>query len=307
MVAGVIGTGAHPKALWPGVREWFGRSYLEHAEEWRDIVHVESSSQNYEEGVQITPFGLVPIKAQGQSSAYDSEIQGYTTRLTHLTYSLGYIVTQEELEDNLYDKVSKTRAAALAFSFHQTREVVVANLLNRAFNATYLGGDGVALCSTVHPNTTGGTWSNMLATGADLSEAALEDMIIQMMGATDDRGNLISLNPESLHIARQEWYNANRIYKSVFQSDSASNNINVLKATNSIPKGIKMNHFLTSPHAWFLKSNITPSQGLVLYERIPLAFTQDNDFDTDNAKAKGRERFSVGWYDSHCIFGSNGP
>ena len=307
MPAGVIGTGNHPKALWPGVREWFGRSYDEHPEEWRDLVHIENSSMNYEEGVEITPFGLVPVKAQGQSTAYDSEVQGYVTRMTHLTYSLGYIVTQEELEDNLYDKVSKTRAAALAFSFHQTKEIVVANIYNRAFNASYVGGDTVSLCNTAYPNTGGGTWSNMLAVGADLSEASIEDLIIQMMGATDSRGNNISLIPMSLHVARQEWFNANRIMKSVFQSDTANNNINVLKATNSIPGGIKMNHFFTSPHAWFLKSNLTPTQGIVFYERVPLKFTQDNDFDTDNAKAKGRERYSVGWYNPRIIWGSNGP
>lgn len=307
MPGGVITTGSHPKALWPGIREWWGREYTEHVTEWTDLVDSEDSTMNYEEDVQITGFGLVPVKGQGAGTAYDSEIQGFTTRYTHLTYSLGYIVTQEELEDNLYEKVSKTRSRALAFSFHQTKENIVANIYNRAFNGTYLGGDGVALCSTAHPNTSGGTFSNMLAVGADLSEAAIEDLIVQQMGATDDRGLLISLMPTKLIVPRQEWFNANRIMKSVFQPGTANNDINVVKATNAIPGGICMNHYLTSPHAWFLRSNITSGTGLKHYNRVAISFTQDNDFDTDNAKAKSRERYSVGWTDPRALWGSNGP
>jgi hypothetical protein len=306
-MSGIITTGSHPKALWPGVKEWWGRTYNSHPEEWKDLVDIETSDMNYEEDVQMTGFGLVPVKTQGASSEYDSEMQGFTTRYTHLTYSLGYIVTQEELEDNLYEKVSKTRATALAFSFQQTKENVVANMYNRAFNSSFVGGDGKELLATDHPNTTGGTFSNELAVAADLSEASLEDLIIQMMGATDDRGLLISLMPKSLIVARQEWFNANRILKSVFQSGTANNDINVLHATNAIPEGIKMNHYLTSPHAWFLRSNIQMGTGLKFYQRIPISFTQDNDFDTDNAKAKSRERYSVGWTDPRALWGSNGP
>ena len=307
MPGGLISTASHPKAVWPGIREWWGREYNEHAEEWRDLVDVESSDMNYEEDVEITGFGLVPIKAQGQGTQYDSEIQGFTTRYTHLTYSLGYMVTLEELEDDLYEKVSKTRSRALAFSFNQTKENVVANIYNRAFNSTYIGGDLVSLLNVAHPNTSGGIFSNMLAAGADLSEASLEDLIIQIMGATDDRGLLISLMPTSLHVSRQDWFNANRIMKAVFQPDSASNNPNVLKATNAIPGGIKMNHYFTSPHAWFLRSNVRKGTGLKFYQRIAISFNQDNDFDTDNAKAKSRERYSVGWTDPRALWGSNGP
>jgi len=275
--------------------------------EWTDLVDVENSTMNYEESVQLTGFGLVPVKGQGAGTAYDSEIQGFTTRYTHLTYSLGYIVTQEELEDDLYEKVSKTRSRALAFSFHQTKENIVANIYNRAFNSGFVGGDGVELCSTVHPNTSGGTFSNELAVGADLSEASLEDLIVQIMGATDDRGLLISLMAKCLIVPRQEWFNANRILKSVFQPGNANNDINVLKATNAIPEGIKMNHYLTAPHAWFLRTNVRAGTGLVLYNRVAISFTQDNDFDTDNAKAKSRERYSVGWTDPRALYGSNGP
>lgn len=307
MAGGVITTGSHPKALWPGVKEWWGRAYNEHSEEWKDLVDVENSTMNYEEDVQITGFGLAPVKSQGSGTNYDSEVQGFVTRYTHLTYSLGYIVTQEELEDNLYEKVSASRARALAFSFHQTKENVVANIYNRAFNSSFVGGDGVSLLNTAHPNTTGGTFSNMLSVGADLSEAALEDLIIQMMGATDDRGLLISLMPRKLIVPRAEWFNANRIMKSVFQAGNANNDINVLKATNAIPEGIVMNHYLTSPHAWFLRANLTPGTGLKYYQRVAISFTQDNDFDTDNAKAKARERYSVGWTDPRDLWGSNGP
>lgn len=306
MPAGVINTGSHPKALWPGIREWWGREYNTHQEEWKQLVDVETSSMNYEEDVQITGFGLVPVKDQGASTTYDSEIQGFTTRYTHLSYSLGYIVTQEELEDNLYEKVSKTRARALAFSFQQTKENVVANIYNRAFNSSFVGGDGVELLSTAHPNTSGGTFSNELTVAADLSEVSLEDMIIQMMGATDDRGLLISLMPQSLIVPRQEWFNANRILKSTLQNDTANNATNVLKATNAIPGGIVMNHYLTDQNAWFLRSNIRPGTGLKFYQRVPISFTQDNDFDTDNAKAKSRERYSVGWTDPRALWGSAG-
>ena len=307
MPAGVISTGSHPKALWPGVYTWFGRMYNEHAEEWKQLVDTKSSKQNFEDAVQITPFGLVPVKGQGAGTAYDSEIQGFVTRFTHLTYSLGYKVTQEEMEDNLYMQFSQTRAGALAFSFRQTKENVVANLYNRAFNSTYVGGDGVSLCNTAHPNTSGGTFSNMLAVGADLTEASLEDLLVQIMGATDDRGNLISLMGRKLILPRQEIFNGNRIVKSAFQPGTANNDVNAIHATNSIPEGIFVDHYLTAPHAWFIRTNVTEGQGMLLFQRIGLSFTQDNDFDTDNAKAKGRERYSVGWIDPRAVYGSNGP
>lgn len=304
-MAGVINTGSHPKALWPGVKAWWGRSYNDHQEEWTALFDKETSDKNYEENVQLTSYGLAPRKTEGAPVAYDSEIQGFTTRYTHIAYALGYIVTQEEMDDNLYLEVSKTRAAGLARSFRQTKENVAANIYNRAFNGTYLGGDGVALCSTAHPNTSGGTFVNKPAVDADLSEASLEDMIILIMGATDDRGLLINLMPKSLHIARQEWFNANRILKSVYTPGSANNDINVLKATNALPGGIIMNHYFTAPHAWFIRTDCP--QGMKYFERKGISFDQDNDFDTMNAKAKGYERYSFGWTDPRAIFGSNGP
>lgn len=304
-MAGIITTASHPKALWPGVKAWWGQVYNEHQEEYSKLFDSDTSSQNYEEDVQLTGFGLAPTKSEGNSVIYDSEIQGFTTRYTHIAYALGYIVTKEELDDNLYEQVSRRRSAALAMSFRQTKENVGANIYNRAFNGTYTGGDGVALASTAHPNTSGGTFANRPTVDADLSEASLEDALIAIMGFQNDRGLLINVMPRSLIVARQNWYNANRILKSVYTPSSANNAINAIVATNALPEGIHMNHYLTSPNAWFLRTNI--QNGLKYYSRVGIQFDQDNDFDTMNAKAKGYERYSFGWTDPRAIYGVNGP
>jgi len=304
-MAGVITTGSHPKALWPGVKAWWGQTYNEHPEEYVNLFDKDTSTQNYEEDVQLTGFGLVPVKEQGAGVQYDSEIQGFITRYTHVAYAMGYIVTKEEMDDNLYEQVSKKRAAALAMSFRQTKENVAANIYNRAFNSSYTGGDAQPLCSTAHPNTSGGTFANAPTVSVDLSEASLEDAMIAIMGFQNDRGLLINVMPRSLIVARQEWYNANRILKSVYTPGSANNDINVLKATNALPEGIVMNHYLTSPHAWFIRTNVM--NGMKFYDRVAISFDQDNDFDTMNAKAKGYERYSFGWTDPRAIYGSNGP
>jgi hypothetical protein len=304
-MAGVINTSSHPKALWPGVKAWWGRTYAEHKEEWPMLFDRATSKQNYEEDVQITGFGLAPVKSEGAGTAYDSEIQGFVTRYIHVAYSLGYIVTQEEIEDNLYAEISNRRAGALAFAFRQTKENVGANIYNRAFTSGFNGGDGVTLLNTAHPNTSGGTFSNKLAVDADLSEASLEDLIVQMMGAQDDRGLLINIMPKALIVSRQEWFNANRILKTVFQPGTANNDINVLKATNAIPEGVLLNHYLTAAHAWFIRSNV--QNGMKMYQRAAITFEQDNDFDTGNAKAKSRERYSFYFTDPRGLWGSNGP
>ena len=300
----VISTGNHPKALWPGIKTWWGRSYTEHPEEWVDLVDKETSDKAYEEDVEISGFGLAPIKNQGTAINYDTESQGAVTRYTHVAYALGYIVTYEELRDDLYEVVSKRRAKQLAFSMRQTKENVVANVYNRAFSSSYTGGDAVSMINTAHPTTTGGNQSNQLTTAADLSEAALEDLTIQIMQAKNGRGLNISLMPQSLHVPVQQWYESNRIIKSVLQNDTANNAINVLKATNVFPKGIKLNHYLTSATAWFIRTN-APS-GLKLFERDEIMFDQDNDFDTKNAKAACYERYSVGWSDWRAVFGTAG-
>lgn len=302
-MAGVITTGNHPKALWPGIRAWWGRQYDEHQVEYTDLFTIDSSSQAYEEDVQVTGFGLAPVKPEGASISYDTESQGYTSRYTHVAYALGYICTFEELRDNLYEVVSKRRARANAFSMRQTKENVGANVYNRAFNSSYTGGDGTELIATDH-STLSGSQSNHLTVAADLSEAALEDLMIQIAGAKNDRGLQISLMAQSLVVPRQLWFEANRILKSTLQNDTANNAINVLKSTNALPQGIKMNHYLTDPDAWFLRTNCPT--GLTCFDRDKVPLEQDNDFDTKNAKAAAYERYSFGWTDWRSIFGSPG-
>jgi len=306
MAGGVITTGSHPKALWPGVRAFWGQTYAEHAKEYPDLYAILNSGMAFEEEVQITGFGLAPVKPEGGTISYDSETQGPTQRYTHIAYALGYKVTYEELRDNLYETVSMRRAQANAFSMTQTLENICAAPYNDAFlGQVFTFSTGTTLLSTAQVNTTGGTYSNVLSPGADLSEASLEDIVIQIMGVQTDRGLLVNIMPESLHIAKAEWFNAHRILKSVLQSDTASNNINVLKSVNAFPKGIKMNHYFTSPHAWFVRTNCL--YGMQMFWRDEPVFDQDNDFDTKNLKAATYMRLSVGATDPRGIFGSNGP
>lgn len=302
-MAGVIGTGNHPKALWPGIHAWFGRQYEEHDEEYSELFTMDTSSQNYEEDVLVTGFGLAPVKAEGASVQYDSESQGYTKRYTHVAYSLGYIVTKEELDDNLYEMVSRRRSRALAFSMRQTKENVGANVYNRGFNSSFTGGDGKELLATDHP-TKAGDQSNELAVAADLSEASIEDLVIQIHGAQNDRGLKISLTPKCLIIPRQLQFEAHRIVRSTLQNDTANNAVNAIRAMNIFPDGIKMNHYLTDADAWFIRTGC-PS-GLTCFDRKIEDFEQDNDFDTSNAKAKKYERYSFGWTDWRDLYGSAG-
>lgn len=306
MPGGIINTGSHPKLLWPGIHATWGQIYNAHDKEYTDLYNVEDSSMAYEEDVQVTGFGLASVKGEGSAGTFDSEFQGAVTRYVHLAYSLGYIVTYEELKDNLYEIVATRRAKANAFSINQTTEQIAAFLYNNAFATTYFTtGDGAALISTAHVQATGGTYSNALSPAADLMEAALEDIVIQIMGTTNDRGGLINIMPESLHVPRQEWFNANRILKSVLQPGTGNNDINVLNATNAFPKGIKLNHYFSAPHAWFVRTNCP--QGMTMFWREKPGLSQDNDFDTKNAKALCYFRMSVGCTDPRGIFGSNGP
>lgn len=302
-MATVISTGAHPKALWPGIHAWWGRMYNEHTEEFPELFETETSDKAYEEDVEITGFGLAPAKPEGTAIVYDTETQGAVSRYTHVAYALGYIVTYEELRDNLYEVVSKRRAQALAFSMRQTKENVGANVYNRAFNTSFLGGDAATLVSSTHP-TANGNQSNLLTTAADLSEAAIEDMIIQIMQTQNNRGLRISNLPQSLHVPTQLWFEANRVLKSVLQNDSNNNAINVIKATNALPKGIKVNHYFTSATAFFIRTNIPRS--MQYFKREGISFDQDNDFDTKNAKAACYERYSFYWTDWRGLFGTPG-
>jgi hypothetical protein len=304
-MAGPINTGSHPKALWPGIKEWWGTSYSEHPLECMDLFEWSSSNQSYEEMVQTKGFGLAPIKTEGNGIAYDSELQGFVKRFTHVAYALGYIVTYEEMRDNLYEYVSKRRSASNAFSQRQTREVVSAAVYNRGFDSNYVGGDGIELFSQAHPSSAG-NWQNELTTPADLSELALEDMVILVMGAKNDKGLQISLMSETLHVPRQLVFEAHRILKSVLQNDTANNATNALRAMSSIPGGIKPNHYFTDSDAWFVRTQRPKLQGMVGLDREKLSFDKENDFDTKNAKASSYARYSVGWVDPRAIFASEG-
>jgi len=299
----VIYTGSHPKALWPGVKAWFGVGYGEHPEEYRELFDIESSSQNFEEDVQMKAFGLMPVKREGTATTYTGQTQGWISRYTHIAYSMGFIVTYEELKDNLYEKLASSRAKALGFSKRQTKETIAANVYNRAFTSGYTGGDGSILCVTTH-STEAGNQSNALNPAADISEVALEDMIIQVMGMVDDKNNKIALQPQSLIVPRQLWFEANRILKSTLQNDSANNAMNVLKSTSALPGGIKVNHYFTDTDAYFIKTNCP--DGMKCYQRDSFDLKRDNDFDTDSAKAKVYDRFSFGWTDWRGVLGSSG-
>jgi hypothetical protein len=309
-VGGVITTGSHPKALWPGVKVWWGKVYNEYPVEWDKLVDPMPSEKNYEELVQDIGFGLAQVKPQGQGITYDADQQGYVARLVHVTYALGYIVTMEELQDNLYEAVSMRRAAANAFSQRQTKETVAAAIYNNGFtnSAAYLGADGKPLFATDHPRISGGTYANKPSVDADLTEASLEDALIDIAGFTNDRGLIIQVQPERLLVHRSNLYNATRIVQSVYQSGTANNDINAMKMLNAIPKGVAVNHFFTSPNAWFLKNNIPASMGgLVCFDRYKSGLDQDNDFDTKNAKAASVERYSMGWGDPRTAYGVNAP
>ena len=298
-----ISTGNHPKALWPGIQAWWGREYKRYPDLYPQLFEVGSSDKSYEEDVEVTGFQLVPAKVQGQAITFDSESQGETTRYTHTAYAMGYIVTYEERKDNLYEVVSRRRTTALAFSMNNTVETVAANIYNRAADSNYTFGDGVEMLSTAHP-TSSGDQSNELATAADLSEASLEDIVIQIRKAKNDRGLRFQLMPRKLIIPPDLEFEAHRIMKSVLQNDTANNAINALKATGAIPEGIVVNPYLSDADAWFVKTNCPNSQKFLWREKP--TFDQDNDFNTKNAMASVYARFSAGSTDWRGVYGSPG-
>lgn len=298
----VITTGSHPKALWPGVAAWFGAKYAQHPQQYTKLFDIKTSRKNYEELAEQTGFGLAPVKGEGASTAYDSHAQGAISRGTNVAYSLGYIVTREEKADNLYSEVSMQRAESLAFSMATTREVVGANVYNRAFNSSYTGGDGKELCATDH-GSLAGSQSNELATAADLSESSIEDLTINILDAKNSKGLQISLQPKCLIVPTALVYDAQRILKSVQRSGTADNDINALRSLSVIPD-VVVNNYLTDSDAWFIRTN-APS-GMCWYDREPVQFTKDEDFDTDNAKAKAYMRFVPFWGDFRGVYGSPG-
>lgn len=300
---GIITTGNIPKALKLGVNAFFGQSYGEHPEEYRSDFDVVTSDSNYEEDVLVTGFGLATVKDQAGSISYESQNQKWLKRYTHVVYGLGFMCSREEIEDNKYAELATKRAGSLAFSMRTTKEIVHANIWNRATNASYTGGDSSVLMVATH-TTEAGNQSNILDPAADLSEAALEDLGVMVMTAKNDRGHQIPLVMQALHISANDWFEAHRILDSVLQNDTANNATNVLRSTNAFPKGIVMNHYYTDTDAYWVETNCP--DGLKSFQRRPLEFTEDNDFDTENQKHKATERFSCGWTDWRRLFGSPG-
>jgi hypothetical protein len=298
----VITSGNHPKLLWPGLNAIFGK-YKDLPYQHTQVFDAHESDKSYEEDVELTGFGLAPVKSEGGSISYDSHTQGPTTRYTNVTYGLGFIETIEAVEDNLYKQRATSRTKMLARSMRITKETVVANVINRAFNNAYLGGDGLELISTAHV-TVDGTQSNELAVAADLSEASLEDMFIQIMNATDSRGLRIRLMPKKLIVPPNLAFEAERIVKSNLQNDTANNAINAIKSTGMLPGGVMVWHYLSDTDAWFITTDA--ENGLKLFNRRALSFAKDSDFDTDNFKHKATERYVAGWSDWRGIFGSEG-
>lgn len=298
-----INSGSFAKALWPGVNAWYGKAYNDYPEEYLQLFEKNSSNKAWEEDVGISSFGLAVQKGEGAPISYDTERQGFTTRYQHVVFALGFIITKEVFDDDQYEIVGKRKAGGLARSIRQTKEIVGANVYNRAFNGSFVGGDGVSMVNAAHPNIAGGTWSNQIATAADLSEAALEQAAIDIAGFTDDRGLLIAAKPKSLVIPRQLIYEAQRILTATGRVGTDFNDPNVLKNMGVIPTTV-LNHYLTDTDAWFIRTDVR--DGLKYFERDADSFDMDNDFDTDNAKYKARSRYSFGWSDPRAIYGSAG-
>jgi hypothetical protein len=299
----VINSGSFAKALWPGINAWYGKAYDQYPVEYKDLFSEYKSSRAFEEDVGVSSFGLAVQKGEGQPITYDTERQGFVTRYQPLVFALGFVITREVYEDDQYDVVGKRKAEGLAFSMRQTKEVVGANVYNRAFNSSYVGGDGVSLINASHPNIKGGTWSNQIATAADISEAALEQACIDIAGFTNDAGLLIAVRPEKLIIPRQLIFEAKRILGTEGRVGTDNNDLNALKTMGLIPK-VVTNHFLTDVDAWFIGTSV--GDGMKYFERRADSFDMDNDFDTENAKYKATARYAFGWTDPRALYGSPG-
>lgn len=299
----VITRSAHPSLLWPGVHSIFGDSYNEYPAEWSQIFDKQTSNKAWEDIVEVGGFGLAPVKTEGAPIQYDTDAEGYKNRLQHTVYGLGYMVTREELEDGQYAQVSRKRSRKLARSMRTTAEIVHANILNRGFSTSYVGGDGVALLSTAHP-TAAGNQANKLAVDADLTEASLEDMLTLISGFKDRRGLPIVAKGMKLVVAPGAEFNARRILGSPLRVGTPNNDLNAIKDMGLIPGGVIVNHYLTDPDAWFIITD--QDDGLVSMWRREVELEQDNDFDTENAKAKATMRFLAGWGDWRGVVGSPG-
>ena len=299
---GIITTGSFAKALYPGVNVWYGKGYNDKPVQWDKLFDKFSSKRAWEEDVSISSFGLAQQKAEGAGVQYDSEQQGFITRYSHVEYALGFIITRNMVEDDLYDVVGERKAKALGRSMRHTKEVVGANVYNRAFNSNYVGGDGLELLSLLHVNVAGGTWANELATAADLSEASLEQACIDIAKFTDDRGLKIAVKPQSLIVPVDMDFEANKILKTEYEVGTANNTVNIVRSR--FPMGVTVSHYLTDTDAWFIRTDAP--NGMKYFTRKDDTFSTDGDFDTDNAKFKAVARYSFGFSDPRGLFGSPG-
>jgi len=294
------------KELLPGLNALFGLEYARYGEEHKEIYETESSERSFEEETKLSGFSAAPVKNEGQSIAYDNAQEAWTARYNHETIAMGFSITEEAVEDNLYDALSARYTKGLARAMAYTKQVKAAAILNTAFtgsgNPTY--GDGVVLCSTAHPLVSGGTNSNRPATSADLNETSLENAVIQIAAWTDERGLLIAAKPKKLVIPPALQFVATRLLETNLRVGTADNDINAIKNNGSIPDGYCINHYLTDTNAWFLMTDVP--NGLKHFVRTALDTKMDGDFDTGNVRYKARERYSFGVSDSLGIFGSPG-
>lgn len=303
---GIINTGKFAKALYPGLSTIFGQSYKEKDKQYTNLYEQRTSTRNFEEGIGVSGFGLAVLKTEGNGISYDTAQQGYINRFTHKTYALGTTITEEMIEDNLYDLsvVGKKDVKALAFSMAQSMEVLAADPYIKAFSGggiTY--GDGLELCVSNHPNIAGGTFSNIPSVAVDISEAALEQAYIDISDFRNDRGLRIKVMPQTLIVPKSTMFEIERILKTELRYDTANNDMNALKAMG-IYKNVVVNHYLTDSGEWFIRTDCP--DGMVMYTRRPVAFAMDNDFDTSNAKFKASFRVSFGVYDVRGIYGCPG-
>ena len=292
------------KELLPGLNALFGLEYARYGEEHKEIYETESSERSFEEETKLSGFSAAPVKNEGSAIAYDNAQEAWTARYNHETIALGFSLTEEAIEDNLYDSLSARYTKGLARAMSYTKQVKAASVLNNGFSAAYTGGDGVALFSTAHPLINGGTNSNRPTTAADLNETSLENAVIQIAAWTDERGLLIAAKPKKLIVPPQLQFVATRLLETSLRVGTTDNDINALKNNGSIPEGYTQNHFLTDPNAWFLTTDVP--NGMKHFVRTPLANSMDGDFDTGNVRYKSRERYSFGWSDPLGMYASPG-
>ena len=292
------------KELLPGLNALFGMEYAKYGEEHAEIYETESSDRSFEEETKLSGFGAAPVKSEGSAISYDNAQEAWTARYNHETIAMGFSITEEAIEDNLYDSLSSRYTKALARAMAYTKQVKAAAILNNAFDSSYTYGDGKELCATDHPLVSGGTNSNELATPADLNETSLEASIIQIAGWTDERGLLIAAKPSKLVVPPDLQFVADRLMETEGRVGTADNDINALRNMGAIPGGYTVNHYLTDTNAWFLLTDIP--NGLKHFVRTPMSTSMDADFDTGNSRYKARERYSFGVSDPLGIFGSAG-